>query len=236
MRSHRHSTSLHCSNISAQTAPCSASSPQRRSFPSSALSFTLKAAGENIWVPGGSHSITVSKNFRAVYLHVLNTMVLTMTAFNAALVIFASSLIYQHPGPALPLLPPAVGQARKSLDEAATALEALDRGNKLVEKCTAYLKKLSRVLDVLSTPTSAPAVLDKSSDPARQVASAGSTYQPLSDQQIRSALRMPEQSQSDSGALGMDLGEFMSMDDMAFLDSYTFPFEQAGPGTDFFGA
>lgn len=182
-------------------------------------------------------SLYYSKHdFRAIYLHVLKTIVLTITAFNAALVIFASSLIYQHPGPALPLLPPAVGQARKSLDEAATALEALDRGNRLVEKCTAYLKKLSCVLDLLSRPTTAAAALDKSIDPTHQSASKGSDYHTQPNQQYRNALSVPEHNQSDSTLLGMDLGEFMSMDDMAFLDSYTFPLEQPGPGTDFFGA
>ena len=75
-----------------------------------------------------------------------------ITAFHAALVIFATSLVCQKPSLTSltsPTLSVPLEVLRKCMDQAVDALAHLDTGNRMVERCCKYLEKMGHVLDLL---------------------------------------------------------------------------------------
>lgn len=74
-----------------------------------------------------------------------------MTAFNAALVIYAALLIqhqaqvYQHP-----LELNDSGLSTDSLNQAINCLSLLFRGNRMTEKCVRYISSLANMLSIIS--------------------------------------------------------------------------------------
>lgn len=72
------------------------------------------------------------------------------TAFNAALVVCASYIIYRSgkiPESAQ-IVPPE--RLRACVDDAAQTLESLDLENQTINTCAKYLRQLTAVLDILS--------------------------------------------------------------------------------------
>jgi hypothetical protein len=69
-------------------------------------------------------------------------------AFNAALVLCASFLVYQNPsiGVSSPMIP--LGSLRACIDEAAKALQFLDSENRTINTCAKYLQRLATILDL----------------------------------------------------------------------------------------
>lgn len=124
--------------------------------------------------------------------------------FNAALVIFASSLICREAGPISPSLFYSTAELQVYSGKAVEALRLLDQGNRMVEKCCAYLEQLVNVLSPLS--------------PTNETRSAG-------------VLAMPENLSPRMPVLGdnvsspkinlLDLGEFMIEGDLEFLNHFS---------------
>ncbi|CAK7232762.1 hypothetical protein SCUCBS95973_008365 [Sporothrix curviconia] len=129
-------------------------------------------------------------------------------SFNAALVLFAASFV------------PVSGEStspnvlRTHLDKAVDTLRHFERGNRMVERCSKYLERLGRVLDVqlaLSSSLASP---------------------PFSSQGPQAALTAAAaQSQS---PLDIDLGELLTETDFAFLSQFTMPMD-TGDGSNPFG-
>jgi len=137
--------------------------------------------------------------------------------FNAALVIFASLLVCQNFSVVGPFLPTSIDVSRRSLDKAVDALQLLDNGNRMVEKCRTYLRQLGFVLDMLSSnqfPTSAEtvSVISDHVDLNRQAFENNVTFT-MSGNNFT----------TNQSPLGMDLGEFMTEGDLEFLNHFSMP-------------
>lgn len=73
-----------------------------------------------------------------------------MVAFNAALVLYSSLLIYhdaEYRG--MPFAPGDIDTRREHIQKAIECLHQLDRGNRMADKCAEYTARLARILDSL---------------------------------------------------------------------------------------
>lgn len=131
-------------------------------------------------------------------------------AFNAALVIFGSILVYHRSQLSVLILPEPVEGCQTSFNDAIEALRLLDDGNYMVQRCTDYLERLAHMLD-----TNAYLRGDASADQAQPsgghvFSGAQSPVQalPVSDTWVSGAL----------SPFQLDLGEFMATDsDLSYL-------------------
>jgi hypothetical protein len=72
----------------------------------------------------------------------------SITVFNAALVIFSGLLIQKTCG-ANASFSATLDVSRSTLDDAAAALQLLDVGNRMAEKCGKYVEQLGRLVDLI---------------------------------------------------------------------------------------
>jgi len=133
--------------------------------------------------------------------------------FNAALVVFACILVNEKVGSANLSLPESLYVSARPLQAAVDALMLLDNGNRMVEKCAAFLDRMGHVLSSLTLNSS---ILQSYQPmlPANAVAGATESHTGLIPMPLSTA------NQNHQSPLGMDLGEFMIESDLDFLNYF----------------
>lgn len=133
------------------------------------------------------------------------------------------------------VLPEALEASSRPLQLAVEALNALDTGNRMVEKCTTFLERLEHVLASLSkclydyryvvlangSIAASPSAAMMYQAPMPEHDASHIDSQTFQDSLTQTAGQLPQTMQQ--SPLGMDLGEFMIESDLDFLNYFRIP-------------